>query len=246
MEKNSFCIPEDVSVGDWIKASLVPWVLDPGKNYYPVGITIPGGFESYVLVRHKGPGDTFGNLGEQTLTLLVEVLAKFTDTSSHCFMALWEGQGWMHSGSISKFTPEKPLQRRRLKFGRYSLLSFRSSTMRDLDQAEKNLDHLASNTLPHGIMTSARMKLPHRDYLLMCGEIWDATRIGYSFNEHSSTQSPNIMWPEDRAWILASKIDFNATLIAGTHELVEEVLQIEELAAEKFNWSDLIVDLPLI
>jgi hypothetical protein len=45
---------------------------------------------------------------------------------------------------------------------------------------------------------------------------------------------------------LASEIDFNATLIAGTHELVEEVLQIEELAAEKFNWSDLIVDLPLI
>jgi hypothetical protein len=38
-------------------------------------------------------------------------------------------------------------------------------------------------------------------------------------------QSPNILWPDDHAWVLAAEIDFNSTLIAGTMTLIKELMQ---------------------
>ncbi|PCE16226.1 hypothetical protein AUC47_09810 [Microbacterium sp. SZ1] len=35
-----------------------------------------------------------------------------------------------------------------------------------------------------------------------------------------SAQSPSILWPEDRAWVLVSEIDFDSTVVAGSAELV--------------------------
>ena len=35
-----------------------------------------------------------------------------------------------------------------------------------------------------------------------------------------SAQSPSILWPEDRAWVLVSEIDFDSTVVAGSTELV--------------------------
>jgi len=38
-------------------------------------------------------------------------------------------------------------------------------------------------------------------------------------------QSPNLLWPEDHAWMLASEIDFDSTLIAGTTALISELVR---------------------
>ena len=37
-------------------------------------------------------------------------------------------------------------------------------------------------------------------------------------------QSPNLLWPADRAWFLASEIDFNSTLVAGDTDLIADIL----------------------
>ena len=38
-------------------------------------------------------------------------------------------------------------------------------------------------------------------------------------------QSPSILWPDDHAWVLATEIDFDSTLVAGTRALVRELVQ---------------------
>lgn len=38
-------------------------------------------------------------------------------------------------------------------------------------------------------------------------------------------QSPSILWPDDHAWVLATEIDFDSTLVAGTTALVRELQQ---------------------
>ncbi|MBG6237827.1 hypothetical protein IWX78_000782 [Mycetocola sp. CAN_C7] len=38
-------------------------------------------------------------------------------------------------------------------------------------------------------------------------------------------QSPSILWPEDHAWVLATEIDFDSTLVAGSTELIRELMQ---------------------
>lgn len=37
-------------------------------------------------------------------------------------------------------------------------------------------------------------------------------------------QSPNLFWPDDRAWCVASEIDFDSTLVAGSTALIEALL----------------------
>ena len=37
--------------------------------------------------------------------------------------------------------------------------------------------------------------------------------------------SPSILWPEDHAWVLATEIDFDSTLIAGSAALIRELMQ---------------------
>ncbi|MHB8187472.1 MAG: hypothetical protein ACYDDU_15645 [Dermatophilaceae bacterium] len=37
-------------------------------------------------------------------------------------------------------------------------------------------------------------------------------------------QSPNLLWSADRAWFLASEIDFDSTLVAGDTDLIAEIL----------------------
>lgn len=37
-------------------------------------------------------------------------------------------------------------------------------------------------------------------------------------------QTPSILWPDDHAWVLATEIDYDSTLVAGSAELVRELL----------------------
>ncbi len=43
--------------------------------------------------------------------------------------------------------------------------------------------------------------------------------------------SANLMWPSDRAWFLASEIDFDSTLVGGTRDLIESILDNSGLDA---------------
>jgi hypothetical protein len=37
--------------------------------------------------------------------------------------------------------------------------------------------------------------------------------------------SPSILWPDDHAWVFATGIDFDSTLVAGTTALVRELVR---------------------
>jgi hypothetical protein len=39
------------------------------------------------------------------------------------------------------------------------------------------------------------------------------------------------MWPGDRAWFVASEIDFDSTLVGGSAGLIEAILETPELDA---------------
>lgn len=44
-------------------------------------------------------------------------------------------------------------------------------------------------------------------------------------------QSPNLFWPTDRAWCVATQIDFDSTLVAGTRALIDALLNEPTLDA---------------
>ena len=73
------------------------------------------------------------------------------------------------------------------------------------------------------------MRLPGRDYLLYSGAVDDALAF-----VDSEGQTPNLWWPADRSWCVASEIDLAWTYIGGSAELVrrlESESRIEVLPA---------------
>ena len=239
-------IEADLSVGDWIRESLAPWIPF-SETPVTIGIVIPKGFESYVLVRHTGLGDTHGGLGNQTLETLSETLCKFTTTPEVCFHALWEGQGWMHPGSsaILKRVKYPKLHRffrpMRIRIGRRRTIRIRRPNRNQVH----SLGNLQSHSLPEGIMEAERFILPNRGYLLMRGPLTEAKNIGWIFSESFHAQSPNLLWPLDRQWILATEIDFNVTLIGGSEALISSILNQGSLTTQRFEVTDSIAELPI-
>ena len=104
---------------------------------------------------------------------------------------------------------------------------------------------LPSHTLPEGIFEGPRFQLLNRNYLLTQGPIEEALRIGFHYGNFFSFESSNLIWPEDKSWIVVSEIDFCATLIGGSLELLQKIIQKKELTSEIFNRTDTAIDLGL-
>ena len=74
-----------------------------------------------------------------------------------------------------------------------------------------------------------RVQLPSRNYLLYSGTIDRALET--PMDPFPFDQSPNLWWPEDRAWFVATEIDFDSTFVGGDKGLIAELVTDERLEA---------------
>lgn len=83
------------------------------------------------------------------------------------------------------------------------------------------------------------LELPDRQYVLLATSTeelanpawpWDA-EIGWG--DGFSGFMPQLIWPADRAWAIASEIDFDSTLVGGSFEFINQVLKIPAVEAER-------------
>ena len=44
-------------------------------------------------------------------------------------------------------------------------------------------------------------------------------------------ESPNLIWPANHTWLVASEIDFDSTLVGGSAKLIEAIIECSELEA---------------
>ena len=171
-----------------------------------------------------------GTLSARPLLALVEILTAHTTTPGACWMCLWEGYGyntavWMTA--VDEPTPRRRLMAwfRRLRFGSRSRRHFPASPDRvpqpDIDPVW--WDRVSGPPRFAELLEKAkRVRLPARDYLLFDGSIDHAKGWG---------DGPNLWWPDDRAWCVASEIDFAYTYVGGSKELIEEILVHPDLEA---------------
>lgn len=82
--------------------------------------------------------------------------------------------------------------------------------------------------VPPEANTGPRVHLPDRSYLLFHGPVDVA--LGSPFDGRPN-QSPNIWWPTDRTWFVATEIDFPWTYVGGSEELIERILTDEHIEA---------------
>ena len=51
-------------------------------------------------------------------------------------------------------------------------------------------------------------------------------------------EAPNLIWPEDTSWLVASEVDFDSTLVGGSKELIEAIVESPELEAWRLEPTD--------
>jgi hypothetical protein len=152
----------------------------------------------------------WGDLDLVQLDALTRLLAGHTGTPERCLFALWEGWGSLN-GSSAVLTAGPA-----------------GTSTRPLPRAFTDAEWAAP-----------RLALPDRTYLLLAGPLDSARTVA----EHApggfpGTQSPQLVWPEDRAWCVATEIDLDSTVVGGTRAVVDAVLADPGLEAWEVRAGD--------
>lgn len=86
---------------------------------------------------------------------------------------------------------------------------------------------------------------PGRRYRLYAGHLprhEQFSLVNLAFPPHAASpflaQPPNIFWPADHSWCVASEIDFDSTLVGGAPALVDAIVNHPDLEAWSVNPAD--------
>jgi hypothetical protein len=83
------------------------------------------------------------------------------------------------------------------------------------------------------------LDLESRGYLVRRGPLALALDIGWApFHDRRLAEPPNLLWPSDRAWFVASDTDFDSTYLGGTAALVEALVEQSRLEVWPVDATD--------
>jgi hypothetical protein len=170
-----------------------------------------------------------GDLEPESLAALLDVLTRHTDMPQRCWFGVWEGYGWM-TGAVTTI----------------------SSAWSDDDSAGATaVPDTAREARPAPLVAEpattdrpplddrARVELPGRKYVLFGGPLDAALEVGYWPTPNwFLPQSPNIFWPHDVSWCVATEIDLFCTYVGGSRALIDELLADERLEVWEAHLDD--------
>lgn len=153
---------------------------------------------------HGGNPET-GALEQPDSQVLVDLLARHTDTPDDAYFALWEGSG---------------------HFDNQSRVIYRLD-----DTGRDATGEVSISTTAALLAAGPRMEHPGRNYLLLAGALTEAVTIADLVGAHPWALSGNLVWPTDRAWCIGTEVDFDSTLVGCSRTAADEILSCNELEA---------------
>ena len=204
------CEPRGVIFGPAVDApadsAAALWIAPTLGEFGTVGGLVPQGYESYLLVDHRGEKH-HGSEGVCRLyDQLIPVLATHTSTPDRCWFAIWEGHGFDTSMRMLAATPRDDDERREVERERQRLRE---------DDVRRNASIRAV------LNTLASFDLPHRRYYLVRGALTAASQI--ECPPGPFPQPPDLWWPDDRRWFVGGDTDLDWCYIGGSVRLVSAV-----------------------
>lgn len=176
------------------------------------------GFERYVRIEHAAPGEAH-RWGEpsELVAEIARTAAEHTSTPDAAWFAIWDGYGWPGTSvywvNLDHRDSSNPLTRicgavRERRF-------YRHDRRRQL-QARRDLERALTHV--------PRFELEIRAYYLLTGPVDAASGITAPGGE-PSPQMPDLWWPKDRAWFVATDTDLDWTVVGGSEQLASELLR---------------------
>lgn len=164
------------------------------------------------LMDSKWPGyePSEGEMDIDDLDALGEILAAHTADPEHCFFGLCTIQNWADFFSKAELRGNRLL---RLPWGRDHIVL--AGPLSALDQIVQDWSK-PSPSRAFSVSFQKGSEPPSED------ELAELLR---------SRASPNLIWPADHSWLVASEVDFDSTLVGGSADLIGAVVESPSLEA---------------
>ena len=213
----------DVRQSDWIAPRLAPWEGD-----YTATVVVPAGFEAYARVLHPVQVPEHGDR-----------LVRWAEVAAWSGMPL-RRDAQFHSIALPPAAPAEPPP-------------YHGQGPRDGSLYVPDAEVLAGilrgwTVTPEDCWfcvwdgygwesarslgparEAPRVQLPHRGYLLYQGPVEAALTLPGL--DGTFGQCPNVWWPADRAWCVASEIDLPWTYVGGRRGLIDAILADDRIEA---------------
>ncbi len=193
--------------------------LGPGSNRQglAVGSLVPEGFEAYARVLHPATSET--ERGFESVRW--SVIASWTGRTVHPLMQFHRIADLPafpgHRAPKWGFVPSE---------GERLVAILRAHTATP-DRCYLGLWEGYGTPELNALAKLPRLVLRHRAYFLFLGPIDGVTSMSIGGFQHP----PNLWWPEDRAWCVASEIDLSETYLAASKACVTQVTRDPGLEA---------------
>ncbi len=151
-----------------------------------------------------GSDPPIGTMDLETLDVLCESLALHTADPTRCFFGLCTIESWLDSFSADDLQPLLKLPDGRDHIVLAGPLSAVDQIMYDW-----------SSSMRMTFVARGSKELPPTQ----------------DPSEFLQRQSPNLIWPADRTWLVVSEVDFDSTLVGGSAELIEAIVESPQLEA---------------
>jgi hypothetical protein len=159
------------------------------------------------------------------LAALTEHLAHATSTPDDLVAGFWAGWSDLSGGSTLAVGWQGD-----------DVLSAQERAELDEFSARRTASHRRDQDALVASLAAPRFLWPERDLVLAATDLstladptWlDDTRLG---PVAPLRHTPQMLWPEDHAWVVASEIDWDSTIVAGSRSLVDAVLADERFEA---------------
>lgn len=238
----------DVEPVGWAEtAAAFGGELHPLAQWHRLALPDAGGAED-------GPRDAAGwrysappagQLDPGVLAALARVLTASTTTPDDGFVGLWDGHGGLVGGmgygpsrvlltAVEEAAPEPGAARH---------LDFLAHSARDRFNSVFARPTWQPGILPDEVSRGPRLSLPGREHVLFRGGVRELAdpawpdRVPWrddALHEHgfaASAVSPSIVWPADRAWVVATDVDLDSTIVGGSADLVRTIVAAEGVEA---------------
>jgi hypothetical protein len=178
-----------------------------------VGLPEP---KNYRDSKWPGHNPETGSMDIDDLDALCEILAVHTADPEHVFFGLCTIELWEES------FPRKELKKNRLlrlPLGRDHIV---------LAGPLSAVDQLANDGAANPGPSRARSKLVARAPTSSEEALESASNLMEVWERRDA---PNLIWPADHSWFVASEVDFDSTLVGGSAELIKAIVESSELEA---------------
>lgn len=204
----------DLSPARWIQERLWPWGSGSGRDGVPVGSIVPEGFEAYARLLH--PAGRQIDRGWEPVRWAT--VASWTGRTAHPLMQFHRiaNVPWPEPPSWGSLPSVGSLPVREAELLVDCLRGFTSSPAHSYLAMWEGFGVRELNALaPY-----PRLEVPHRAYYVFTGPLDAIPWLAFG----DFRQSPNLWWPEDRAWLVATEIDLYDTYVGGSRACIARIV----------------------